>query len=562
MKLLYNARIHTLNEAQPMASTLAVDGERILAVGETEKLFREFDRAGRQDMGGKIILPGLTDAHLHLQEYALLVQKVDCETDSKEECLHRVAERLPKLRPGEWLLGHGWNQNLWQDVLPHPNPSPKACPACPGGQARERSRRVGRGAEGEGGWPSSADLDAISAEIPIYLTAKSMHAGWANSAALRLAGINAATPDPLNGQIQHDRRGQPTGILLEEAMKLIEAVIPKPGVDEIAEAIRQVQPALWRMGLTSVHDFDKRPCFMALQQLHGCGELRLRVTKSIPIEDLPLAVGLGLRSGFGDDTLQIGSVKAFADGALGPRTAAMFDPYVDEPENRGILILDGEALFEYGRLAAESGLSLAVHAIGDRANHEVLNGFAQLRAYEHEQGLPSLRHRVEHVQVLHPDDAGRLSELGLIASMQPAHAPSDMYMADRYWGGRAALAYAWRTQLQHGARLAFGSDAPVEVPNPFLGLHAAVTRRRVEGTPGPEGWYGEQRLTLQEALEGFTLGPAYAAGVEDRFGQLAAGYTADLIVLEDDPFLCDLDNLHSLRPVATMIGGEWVWQEG
>jgi predicted amidohydrolase YtcJ len=536
MKILYNARIHTLHRAKPTASALVIDRERILAVGAKGELFREFDRAERQDMGGKAILPGLTDAHIHLQEYALLVQKIDCETDSKEECLRRVAGRARKLRSDEWLLGHGWNQNLW------------AFPPV--------------GETGGGAWPFAADLDAITPDIPIYLTAKSMHAGWVNRAALRLAGINTATPDPLNGRIQRDGIGQPTGILLEEAMKLVEAVIPEPGVDKIAEAIREIQPTLWRAGLTGLHDFDKRPCFMALQQLHAAGELRLRVTKSIPVEDLPYAVGLGLRSGFGDDTLRVGSVKAFADGALGPRTAAMFDPYVDESENRGILILDGEALFEHGRLAAESGLSLAVHAIGDRANHEVLNGFAQLRANERAKGLPALRHRVEHVQVLHPNDAGRLAELGLVASMQPVHAPSDMRMADRYWGGRAALAYACRTQLQHGARLAFGSDAPVEVPNPFLGLHAAVTRQRVDGSPGPEGWYGEQRLTLQEALEGFTLGPAYAAGVEDRLGQLAAGYLADLIVLDDDPFLCDLADLHSLQPVATMIGGEWVWQEG
>lgn len=536
MKILYNARIHTLYKAKPTASALVIDRERILAVGAKGELFREFDRAERQDMGGKAILPGLTDAHIHLQEYALLVQKIDCETDSKEECLRRVAGRARKLRSDEWLLGHGWNQNLWAFPLV--------------------------GETGGGAWPFAADLDAITPDIPIYLTAKSMHAGWVNRAALRLAGINAATPDPLNGRIQRDGIGQPTGILLEEAMKLVEAVIPEPGVDKIAEAIREIQPTLWRAGLTGLHDFDKRPCFMALQQLHAAGELRLRVTKSIPVEDLPYAVGLGLRSGFGDDTLRVGSVKAFADGALGPRTAAMFDPYVDESENRGILILDGEALFEHGRLAAESGFSLAVHAIGDRANHEVLNGFAQLRANERAKGLPALRHRVEHVQVLHPNDAGRLAELGLVASMQPVHAPSDMRMADRYWGGRAALAYACRTQLQHGARLAFGSDAPVEVPNPFMGLHAAVTRQRVDGSPGPEGWYGEQRLTLQEALEGFTLGPAYAAGVEDRLGQLAAGYLADLIVLDDDPFLCDLADLHSLQPVATMIGGEWVWQEG
>jgi len=548
MKLLYNARIHTLNKAKPMASALAVDYGRVLAAGETEELFREFDRAERQDMGRKAILPGLTDAHIHLQQYALSLQKVDCETDSKEKCLRRVAERARKLRPDEWLLGHGWNQNLW------------ASPPVGGTVRGTASPFVG--GTGGGSWPSAADLDAISADIPIYLTAKSLHAGWVNRAALRLAGINAATPDPLNGQIQRDGHGQPTGILLEEAMKLVEAVIPVPGVDEVAEAIRQVQPALWRAGLTGVHDFDKRPCFMALQQMHAAGELRLRVTKSIPIEDLPLAVGLGLRSGFGDDTLRVGSVKLFADGALGPHSAAMFDPYVDEPENRGILNLDGEEVFEHGRYAAESGLSLAVHAIGDRANHEVLDGFAQLRAYERERGLPALRHRVEHVQVLHPDDASRLAGLGLVASMQPVHALSDMHMADRYWGGRAALAYAWRTQLQHGARLAFGSDAPVEVPNPFLGLHAAVTRQRADGSPGPGGWYGEQRLTLQEALAGFTIGPAYAAGVEDRLGQLAAGYLADLIVLDDDPFLCDLADLHSLQPVATMIAGEWVWQEG
>jgi predicted amidohydrolase YtcJ len=544
MKILYNAHIHTMNKARPTASALAVDGERIVAVGEREELFREFDRAARQDMGGRIILPGLTDAHIHLQGYALLVQKVDCETDSQEECLRRVEARARKLRPGEWLLGHGWNQNRWR---PHPNPSPD----------------FGRGAGGEGGWPSASDLDFLGADIPIYLTAKSLHAAWANRAALRRAGIGAATPDPPQGAIQRDARGQPTGILFEEAaMKLVEAVVPKPRVDEIAAAIRSLQPSLWRMGLTGLHDFDKRPCFIALQQLHAAGELRLRVTKSIPLEELPFAAGCGLRSGFGDETLRIGSVKAFADGALGPRTAAMFDSYVDEPGNRGILIMDGETLCEHGRLAAESGLSLAVHAIGDRANHEVLEGFARLRAYERENGLPALRHRVEHVQLLHPDDAARLAELGLAASMQPIHAPSDMDMADRYWGGRAAQAYAWRTQLQHSARLAFGSDAPVEIPNPFLGLHAAVTRRRVDGSPGPQGWRGEQRLTLQEALAGFTLGPAYVTGLEGRLGQLAAGYLADMIVLDEDPFQCDPADLCSLQPAATMFAGEWVWQAG
>ncbi len=238
----------------------------------------------------------------------------------------------------------------------------------------------------------------------------------------------------------------------------------------------------------------------------------------------------------------------------------MFESYVDESQNRGILILDNEQVYEYGRLAAESGLSLAVHAIGDRAVHEVLEGFTRLRSYERKCGLPALRHRIEHVQTIHPEDAGRLADLEVIASMQPIHAPSDMVIADRLLGERAAFSYAWRTQVQHGARLAFGSDAPVEIPNPFQGLHAAVTRRRVDGSPGPEGWFPEQRLTVREAIEGFTLGPAFAAGMENRLGRLSAGFLADLTVVETDPFTCDPADLYSIQPTATMVGGEWVWQ--
>ncbi|HEY5903660.1 MAG TPA: amidohydrolase family protein, partial [Anaerolineales bacterium] len=197
----------------------------------------------------------------------------------------------------------------------------------------------------------------------------------------------------------------------------------------------------------------------------------------------------------------------------------------------------------------------------DRANHEVLDAYEQLRTYERENGLPHLRHRIEHVQVLHPDDASRLAELDVIASMQPIHAISDMLMADRFWGSRSALSYAWRTQLEHGAHIAFGSDAPVESPNPFLGLHAAVTRRRADGSPGPEGWYPEQKLTLEEALYAYTRGAAYAANAESRLGQLSPGYLADLIVLEQDPFEGDPDALLDMRPSATMLGGEWVWRQ-
>jgi predicted amidohydrolase YtcJ len=524
MKLIHNARIYTLDPARPVASAVAIEGGRVVEVGNDE-LLAECEYADCEDIGGRVILPGLTDAHIHLQEYARSLQAVDCEVTTREEILHRVGERARQASAGAWVRGHGWNQNTW------------------GGE-----------------WPTATDLDAVAPENPVYLTSKSLHASWANTFALKLAGISESTPDTANGRIQHDVHGNPTGLLFEDAMTLVEKAIPEQTPGALAESFRKAVPGLWRMGLTGVHDFDRRTCFQALQLLREGDDFRFRVVKSVPLDLLPEAAALGLRSGFGDDFLRIGSVKLFADGALGPHTGAMFEPYVDDPQNRGILNLDGEQLFEYGRLAAGTGLSLAVHAIGDRAVHEVLNGYARLRIYEREQGLPALRHRIEHVQTIHPEDAGRLAELNIIASMQPLHAPSDRVTADRLLGERAAFSYVWRTQLEHGATLALGSDAPVESPNPFLGLHAAVTRRSADGAPGPEGWYPRQRLTVREALEGFTHGPAFAAGMENRLGRLSNGFLADLLVLETDPFTCDPAELRTIQPVATMVGGEWVWQ--
>jgi predicted amidohydrolase YtcJ len=344
-------------------------------------------------------------------------------------------------------------------------------------------------------------------------------------------------------------------------MQLVTDIIPEPSVEQVAKAIGSAQTVLWQFGITSVHDFDRSKCFQALQALHQQGELGLRVVKSIPLEDLPHAVAVGLRSGYGDDYLRIGSVKAFADGALGPRTAAMLQPYEREPGNRGMLLLDREELAEYGRMAVENGLSLAVHAIGDRANHEVLAAFDQIRAFEQDNNIKPLRHRIEHVQLIHPQDTHRLAQLNVIASMQPIHATSDMLMADQYWGERSSLAYAWRTQIDQGADLAFGSDAPVESPNPFWGLHAAVTRRRPDGSPTPDGWYPDQKLGTLEALYAYTTGAAYAAGQESRQGKAAAGYLADLIVLEKDPLYCDLKEIRGLLPVSTMVSGKWVFQK-
>ena len=514
MKILHNACIHTLDPKCPMASVIVIAGERVLAVGGPE-LLESFPQAGCQDMGGRVILPGLTDAHLHLEKYALGLQKLDLNGKSDEECQRLVAERANG--SAEWILGQGWS----------------------------------------GEKPLFAGL---AADNPVYLTVHSLHAAWANTAALRMAGIGPGTPDPLDGKILRGEDGLPNGILLEGAVALVEKIIPQPHPDVVSAAIEAAQPLLWKMGLTGVHDFDGRASFMALQSLEACGRLNLRVLKSIPLMLLPEAHALGLRSGFGNDRLRIGSVKVFMDGTLGQRTAAMLQPYLNEPENCGMLNMDAESLFEYGRQAADAGLSVAVHAIGDRAVHETLNAFEQLRAYEREHRLPALRHRIEHVQLIHADDAARLGQMEIVASMQPIHAISDMFLADAYWGKRARLAYAWRTQSAHGAPLAFGSDAPVESPNPFWGLHAAVTRRRFDGAPGPDGWFPEERLSMQIALQGYTIGAAYAAYMEDRLGRLAPGMYADLIVLEKDPFTSPPDDLRSLCSSATMLAGDWLME--
>lgn len=526
MLLLYNATFYTMQPAQPIVEALAIQAGKIVAAGSKAEAEAALPAgAQRLNLHGAAVLPGLTDSHIHLQHYALGLKYVDCETSTRRECLQRVQLAAQKTPPGYWVRGHGWNQNVWEE-----------------------------------GFGSAQLLDEIAPHHPVYLTAKSLHAGWANSLALQAAGIDRNTPDPPDGRIQRDEHGNPTGILFESAMRLIEQVIPEATLPEVREAIAAAQSNLWSMGLTAVHDFDRRLCFMALQELEQGGRLKMRVVKSVPLENLDDAVEVGLRSGFGSQWLRIGSVKCFADGALGPQTAAMLQPYEGSGAETGILFLDSEQIVEIGQRAAGSGLSLAIHAIGDRANHEVLKAYAQLRQIEEQMNLPHLRHRIEHVQVLHPDNLAQLAQFDIIASMQPIHATSDMDIADQYWGKRARYAYAFQTLLSRGTRLTFGSDAPVESPNPFWGIHAAVTRQRQNGRPSPQGWYPEERLTLQHALEAYTINPAYTAGWERELGKLQPGYHADLIVLEEDPTRTPPQQLFQLQPVRTMVAGEWVWE--
>ena len=530
MRILYHARIYTFDSRNPVASAIAIEGDRVVAVGDDFEILGHFShRAELLDAGNFTIIPGLIDAHIHLEQYALSLQKVDCETTTRRECLRRIEERAAGTQPGDWILGHGWNQNNWPD-----------------------------------GFGSAEELDRVAPDHPVYLTAKSLHAAWANSPALSAAGITLDSLDPAGGSIQRTPSGQPSGILYESAMQLVARAIPQLSPEQRIAAIQSAISRLSSVGLTAIHDFDQRDCFVALQGLHNRGELNIRVLKSIPLVDLPHASALGLHTGFGNHLLRIGNVKIFTDGALGPRTAAMLQPYDTDPENLGLLTLDARALLEIGYQAVQSGFSLAVHAIGDRANREVLDAFTQLKTHPRSDGglqlAPPLRHRIEHVQLIHPADTARLAALGVIASMQPLHATSDMDMADKFWGTRSANAYAWSSLSKQGAVLAFGSDAPVESPDPFAGLYAAVTRRRADGAPGPDGWYAEQRLSIQQALQAYTFGPAYAAGLENQQGRLSPGYLADLVLLEHDPFHCDASQLIQICPTATMLGGKWIYQ--
>ncbi len=525
--VLGNGAIYTLDPAYPQVTAVAVRDKRILAVGD-DAAMKELLGAGGEwvDLNGRCVVPGLVDAHVHFHGFSIARQRVDLDNAaSLEEVLARIAERSAEHGSAgdadSWLRGRGWAQGAWEE------------------------RR----------FPTAADLDRVVADRPACMTHKSGHAVWVNSKALRMAHIAGATPDPPGGQIQRDAQGQPTGVFFEDAIELITRHIPEPGPAAVQQAMREAQEYCWQVGLTGLHDFDGRACFEALQVLHEKRELGLRVLKNIPVYRLEHAVGVGLRSGFGDEWLRIGGIKIFADGALGSRTAAMVAPYENEPGNYGIVVTDKEQMLAYALEASAHGLSVTIHAIGDRANHDVLDVYEAVRAQEGNGRV--LRHRIEHVQLLHPDDLGRLAHLGIIASMQPLHAPSDMFMADTHWGARAQYGYAARTMLDSGATVVFGSDAPVERIDPLPGIHAAVTRRRADGQPGPLGWYPEQRLTVAETVHAFSMAAAFTAGQEEYLGSITPKKLADFTIFERDIFRMPPDELLEAGIAGTVVDGEF-----
>lgn len=527
--ILINGNIITLDDRRPKVSALAISYGRLVALGNDDEIRRlASGDTAIVNLGGKTVLPGLIDAHLHWEAQSRALKAVNVfEAPSKALAIERVAEQVRQTAAGEWITGQGWAQDLWDDRA----------------------------------FPSKADLDSVAPGNPVFLDAKSGHAAWVNSEALRAAGISDSTPDPDGGQIMRDRKGAATGILLETAMELVQARIPNPSPQQLADMMTDAQALALRAGITMIHDFDEPSCLVALQVLRERGRLGLRVVKQINQPWLDAALDSGIRHNFGDDWIRIGALKLFADGALGPKTALMFEPYEGEPDNYGMALVEKEEMVELVSRASKFGLPSSIHAIGDKAVHDVLDVFEIVRRQEAARGQPvtSRRHRIEHVQIIHPQDAGRLADLDVIASMQPIHATSDMATADRYWGARNRYAYNPRLQLDHGARIAFGSDAPVEPFAPLLGIHAAITRQR-NGKPAG-GWYPEARLNLRESLRGFTQGPAYAAGMEDRLGQLSQGFLADLIILDADLTRVEPDAIPELKVLGTMVDGRWRYRD-
>jgi predicted amidohydrolase YtcJ len=518
--VLENARVHTMEGPEP-ASALAVRNGRILAVGAPAEVWSAVgsDVPG-VDLGGRVVLPGFTDAHLHWASYALGRRNLTLDPgQSLAEVLRQVRGRAADRPRGGWIIGRGWDHTRW------------------------------------GRWPTAAELDSVAPDHPVLLTRKDGHVAWLNSAALRLAGVDASTPDPPGGEIGREN-GSLTGILKERAMRLGLQAVPEPDRLERQAAIIDAWPEAWAKGLTGCHDMGFRGAalFRDLSTLRDAGELGLRVVWYLPESALDEAIALGLRSGLGDAWLRVGGLKIFLDGTLGSQTAAMLAPYDGQPENRGLPTLEPEAYAALLDRASGAGLATATHAIGDRANRMALDGLAALPA-----ARTRLRHRIEHAQLLAESDLGRFRELDVVASMQPIHAVADMAVADRYWGARCRGAYAWRSLLDRGARLAFGSDAPVETLDVFAGLHAAITRQAPSGEPRG-GWWPDERITVREALHAYTLGAAWACGQEDALGSLAVGKRADLIVLDRDPLQVPPRDLLATRVLGTMIDGVWVWQ--
>ena len=518
--LIANARVWTDGRVDERTDAIAVAGGRVLAVGraaELEPLLRA--DTGRLDAGGATVTPGLVDAHLHLLAWARSLDEVALAgAASRREALGRVAHFLAAEPGAGPVSGRGWDANAWSEP------------------------------------PERASLDAVSGERPVLLHSKDYHTLWVNSAALREAGVTGATPDPDGGRIERDAAGEPTGVVREHAVRLFAGLEARAARGSDLERLARAARRLHGHGVTMVHDFEGIETLRLLRALtRAPGLPRLRVVAHLPHAGIEAALVLGLESGVGDDLFRYGAVKLFADGTLGSHTAALLEPYEGTAET-GMDLVPPPELARAVAQAAAGGLSVAIHAIGDRAVRSALDAIEASAGTLAKLALPP---RIEHVQLLDPADRPRFAQLGVWASLQPSHCVADIEIAERGWGARTGRSYPWRSLLEAGASLAFGSDAPVEAPVPALGLHAALTRQRVDGTPAG-GFTPGERIDLDEALRAYTVGGAALAGRSAGLGRIAPGCAADLVVWDADLHRLPASMLHNVRPTCTLLAGEAV----
>ncbi|RQO47863.1 amidohydrolase [Pseudomonas sp. KBW05] len=500
---------------------------KVISVGKAAELLADSSLATRIDGKGNVLLPGLTDAHGHIKWLGESLRSIDLSRAQTLGSAQEAISEFARARPGEtWLTGSGWNQVVWE---------------------------LGR-------FPTAAEIDTVVSDRPVWLTRVDAHAGWANTKAMQLAGITKKTPDPKRGRIERDVQGAPTGVLVDAAMALVTSIIPKLSERDREVELQSALEHLSAQGLTSVHDagIDSQT-FSILSRFADQGRLPLRVYGMIGGigEDFQAFSKRGPLVGYGDDRLTVRSVKLYADGALGSRGASLFTGYSDDPANKGLLFDSQQEMQNKIETALKSGFQVNVHGIGDAAISQVLDSFEYAFA---NVGGRELRNRIEHSQVIAMPDIARFVDLDLIASMQPIHATSDMNMAeDRIGTERIKGAYAWRSLLNQGTKVAAGSDFPVESSNPFYGLHAAVVRANQNGIP-IGGWYPEQAMTLLEAFRAFTLDAAYAGHQETTQGSLEPGKWADFILIDQDIFHVSPAQLWRTRVLQTWVGGKQVYQ--
>ena len=522
--IFINGIFHTLHGRTDGAEAVAVENGVIIEIGSNRNI-KPLVRRGFEivDLGKRPVIPGIIDAHLHLLAVGNLFKRVDLDgIDSLERISGKLKKAASGLRKGQWLQGRGWNKNLWGDDF-----------------------------------PDKTILDNIT-ENPVALLSKDGHLIWVNSAALRTCGIDRHTPEPQGGVILKDPEGNPTGILKENAVDLVTSKIPRQSRQEKLESILAAQRHLLKLGIVAVGDCDTEPSRLSeLHELESKGRLHLRVFKMMHPDDLVSAARLGLRTGFGSSHVRIGGVKLYADGALGSQTACMFEPYEGSGDNYGVATLTQAQMESLAADAAEAAISVAIHAIGDKANCEALKALGKSSALFSKHGL---RPRIEHAQLLRKEEILLFKRHGVIASVQPIHATSDRDVADRYWGARSRYAYPFKSLLRAGARIAFGSDAPIETANPMAGIHAAVTRKRAN--EARKAWYPKERLSPLQALRAYTLGSAYACHFDDLTGSIAVGKRADFAILSDDPFRVRPDDIHRIEILATVVDGRIVYGSG